>query len=66
MKAQESACKYANIIETDFDNLGTYTEPWSKDMPTYNLRKLFEYCKKVSKRPMELSEDERERFRTNA
>ncbi|MBQ6347933.1 MAG: hypothetical protein IJI71_10315 [Clostridia bacterium] len=51
--------------QTELEDFGVMTEEWKEDSPTYNLRALFAYCKKVGKRPVELSDSEREQFRTN-
>lgn len=53
------------IIESEFDDFGTYTEPWRGDEPHYNVRELVEYCKKMRKSPIELTQGERERLRTD-
>lgn len=56
----------AKINETiELEDFGVMTEEWKEGTPTYNLRALFEYCKKVGKEPVELSDLEREQFRTN-
>ena len=56
------------IVKTvvDLDDVGgVLTEEWKEGTPTYNLRDLFAFCEKVGKRPAELSDLEREQFRTN-
>ena len=50
---------------TMLEDFGVMTEEWTEEMPTYNLKELFAYCKKIGKRPVELSDLEREQFRTN-
>lgn len=52
-------------MQDDFDDFGTFTEPYSDDTPTYNFRALLAYCKEKNVHLSELSEEERERFRTN-
>ncbi len=47
------------------DNYGMLTEPYGKDTPTYNIKKLFEFCRKIGKEPVELTDEERGQFRTN-
>lgn len=47
------------------EDFGVMTEEWKKDAPAYNLKALFNYCKEVGKQPVELSDLEREQFRTN-
>lgn len=49
----------------ELEDYGVMTEEWVDGTPTYNLRDLFAYCEKVGKRPAELSDREREQFRTN-
>lgn len=49
----------------NLDNFGKLTEPWDESAPTYNIKKLMEYCKMKKKRPVELTDEERENFRTN-
>ena len=50
----------------DLDDVGgVLTEEWKDGTPTYNLKALFEYCSRVGKRPADLSDLEREQFRTN-
>lgn len=54
------------LLENDsLDNYGMLTEPYGKDTPTYNIKKLFEFCRKIGKEPVELTDVEREQFRTN-
>ena len=54
------------MVKNDpLDNYGPLTEPWEDGTPTYNFKKLFEYCRKVGKSPIELTNEEREQFRTN-
>ena len=50
---------------TMLEDFGVMTEEWNEETPTYNLKELFAYCKKIGKRPVELSDLEREQFRTN-
>ena len=47
------------------EDFGVMTEPWSEELPRYNIRKLDEYCKRVGKKAAELTDEEREQFRTN-
>lgn len=47
------------------EDFGVMTEEWNEETPTYNLKELFDYCRRVSKRPVELTNLEREQFRTN-
>ncbi len=47
------------------DNYGMLTEPYGKDTSTYNIKKLFEFCRKIGQEPVELTDEEREQFRTN-
>ena len=47
------------------EDFGVMTEEWHDETPTYNLKELFTYCKRIGKRPVELSDLEREQFRTN-
>lgn len=49
----------------ELEDFGVMTEEWEEGMPTYDFRALFAYCEKVHKRPAELSDLEREQFRTN-
>lgn len=53
------------VKDDPLDNYGPLTEPWKEGTPTYNIKKLFDYCRKVNKEPIELTEEEREQFRTN-
>ena len=50
---------------TELEDFGVMTEEWKDGTPSYNLRDLFAYCRKTGKRPAELTEKEREQFRTN-
>lgn len=52
-------------VTTMLEDFGVMTEEWNEETPTYNLKELFAYCKKIGKRPVELSDLEREQFRTN-
>ena len=47
------------------EDYGVMTEEWKEGTPTYNFKALFAYCKKVAKKPADLTELEREQFRTN-
>ena len=47
------------------DNFGKLTEPWNEDAPTYNIKKMMEYCERKGIRPIDLSDKERNAFRTN-
>ena len=49
----------------ELEDFGIMTEEWNDSLPTYNLRDLFAYCRRVGKRPADLSDEEREQFRTN-
>lgn len=49
----------------ELEDFGVMTEEWGKDTPTYDFRALLAYCKKVDKEPANLSDLEREQFRTN-
>lgn len=49
----------------DFDDLGTFTEPWNEDDPVYRFRELAEYAEKVGKKIADLTDEEREQFRSN-
>ena len=54
------------MVKNDpLDNFGPLTEPWDEKAPTYNLKELFAYCRSVGKEPVELTDEEREQFRTN-
>ena len=55
----------AIIKTTELDDFGVMTEEWNEDTPTYNLKELFAFCRKVGKKPSELTDLEREQFRTN-
>ena len=56
----------AKVDETVMlEDFGVMTEEWQEGTPTYNLKELFAYCRKVGKQPVELSDLEREQFRTN-
>lgn len=55
----------AVINTTELEDFGVMTEEWKDGTPTYNLKALFAYCRKIGKKPAELSEFEREQFRTN-
>jgi len=52
-------------LEYDNDPGGILTMPSDPSQPTYNFKLLSEYCKTIGKRPIELSNKEREQFRTN-
>lgn len=54
---------YGQVV--DIGDGGALTEEWKEGAPEYNFRALLEYCKKVGKRPKDLPDEERERFRTN-
>lgn len=55
--------RFDNVDE--LDEYGTLTEPYGKNTPVYNFRALLDYCKRIGKAPAELSDEEREQFRTN-
>ena len=55
----------AIIKTTELDDFGVMTEEWNEDTPTYNLKEMFAYCRKVGNKPSELTDIEREQFRTN-
>lgn len=44
---------------------GVYTEPWDKNNAEYCLPKLIAYAHAQGKAPIELTEKERNMFRTN-
>lgn len=52
-------------IEYDNDPGGLLTMQSDPSQPTYNFKLLSEYCRKTGRRPIELSNEEREQFRTN-
>lgn len=47
------------------EDFGVLTEELTDTTPTYNLKALLDYCKRIGRLAEELSEEERERFRTN-
>lgn len=47
-------------MQDDFDDFGTFTEPYSDDTPTYNFRALLAYCKE-KKRASKRTERRRKR-----
>ncbi len=51
--------------EYDPDPGGPLTEPFDPTAPNYNYKLLMAYCRKVNKRPVELTDEERAVFRTN-
>ena len=52
-------------LEDALDESGVFTEPYGKDTPIYDFRALLDYCEHIGRIPAELTDDERERFRTN-
>lgn len=52
-----------NTVE--LEDYGVMTEEWKEGTPTYNFRALLAYCERVGKKPADLSDLEREQFRTN-
>lgn len=52
------------LIE-NFDDMGVFTLPFDESAPTYNIRKLDEYCKQHNKEPNELTDKELKVFQTN-
>jgi hypothetical protein len=52
-------------MSLDFLDNGAVTEPLTEDTARYNYRELIEYCKEIGKEPADLSNKEREKFRTN-
>ena len=54
------------VVKTaKLEDFGVMTEEWKEGTPTYNLRELFAYCNQTGKKPAQLTELEREQFRTN-
>lgn len=49
----------------DLEDFGVMTEHIDENTPSYNLKALFAYCRRVNKKPVQLSDEEREQFRTN-
>ena len=49
----------------DTPTAGLWLEPYDPNLPTYNFRDLMAYAKKVNKKPIDLTDEEREQFRTN-
>ena len=47
------------------EDFGVMTEEFTENIPTYNIKATYEYCKRVGKKPAELTDLEREQFRTN-
>lgn len=52
-----------NTVE--LEDFGVMTEEWKAETPTYDFRALLAYCERVGKAPAELSDLEREQFRTH-
>ena len=62
----DSVLEGAFIIPDPPDGSGVFTEPWDESNPTYNVPKLMAYTRaQVKKAPIELTEEERNMFRTN-
>ena len=54
------------IIPDPPDGSGVFTEPWDESNPTYNVPRLMAYTRAQGKKaPIELTEEERNMFRTN-
>ena len=49
----------------ELEDFGVMTEEWDDTVPTYDLRSLFHYCRSVGKEPIDLTDKERDQFRTN-
>lgn len=49
----------------ELSDFGALTEPWNPKNPTYNLRDLFKYCREHQIEPIDLTDKERDMFRTN-
>ena len=47
----------------ELQDFGKMTDPWEVNEQGYRLRDLFEYCKQVGKKPAELDDEERDKFR---
>ncbi len=62
----DSVHEEAFIIPDPPDGSGVFTEPWDESNPTYNVPKLMAYTRAQGKKaPIELTEEERNMFRTN-
>lgn len=55
----------APVKTVELQDFGIMTEERKPDSPTYNLGKLYAYCEQKGVRPIDLTESEREQFRTN-
>lgn len=54
------------IIPDPPDGSGVFTEPWDENNPEYCIPKLMAYTRAQGKKaPIELTEEERNMFRTN-
>ena len=51
--------------EVELEDFGVMTAEWEDGTPTYNFRALLAYCERVGKEPADLSDIERDQFRTN-
>lgn len=52
-------------MEPELQDFGIMTVEWDNKTPTYNLRDLFSYCEAKKKSVEDLTDSEREKFRTN-
>lgn len=51
---------------TELQDFGVMTDPFSKDAPVYDFRKLLSYCKERNIKPEELTDEEYAAFKVNA
>ena len=65
-QSNDSVLEGTFIIPDPPDGSGVFTEPWDESNPTYNVPKLMAYTRAQGKKaPIELTEEERNMFRTN-
>lgn len=58
----EDCMKDTIKTNNELDNYGTLTESMPSDIPTYDFRKIKEYCKKHNKTLSDITEKELEQF----
>ncbi|MFS0905657.1 hypothetical protein AB3N02_21675 [Priestia aryabhattai] len=65
-KAERLLIDALKIIKGDFDYIepadGVIAIPRPKNVPNYNMHKLFEYCDEKGIKPMDLTREERKQF----
>lgn len=58
--------QHSVACNTELQDFGVMTDPFSEDAPVYDFRKLLSYCKERNIKPEELTDEEYTAFKVNA